>query len=62
MRMYQTNEKCAEQEALGGWMAIGGGLGEVCRGLIEAQRQHAGGNKEDLPTGSQEYEFSGPAG
>jgi len=60
--MYQTDEKCTEREALDGWMAIGGGLGEVCRGPMEAQRQHAGGNEEDLPMGSREYEFSGPAG
>ena len=50
------------REALGGWSTIGGGLGKACRGLAEAERQDAGGNEEDLPTGSRENEISGPAG
>ena len=45
MRMYQTDGNYMAREALGRWTTIGGGLGEDCRGLTEAQRQHAGRNK-----------------
>ena len=45
MRTYQTDGNYMAREALGRWTTIRGGLGEDCRGLTEAQRQHAGRNK-----------------